>query len=94
MASCVGPTPPSLVMSSVPVPVVSLGCAPDPDDPPCAWSVRWQCNPPSSVLLGMTDDAGSLQYLSRSQIIGRLTLQCVSQGAIDSFFGHSGSGGS
>ena len=42
----------------------------------------------------MTDDTGSLQYASRSWILGRVSSNCTSQRAIDPFISRGQSGGS
>ena len=77
--SCAGPVPPSLVTSLVPVfqsvLLLSLDCAPDPDDPPWVTGV---CGGSAIFFLklqvGMPFVHGSLVALQ---------IHCIGQGAID-----------
>ena len=73
---------------------------PDADDPPYETEGRGvgSCSVSSSIFLrlrfGMTDDTGSLQYASHSWILGRMSLDCISQCTIDSLIGCSQTCGS
>ena len=70
--------------------VVTLGCAPDADDPPYEAE---RCGVNSCCVSNAISDTGPLQYASHSWILGRVSSNCISQCTSDSLVSRSQSCG-